>query len=402
MYHSAESIFEKELAAIAAAGLHKEERVITSRQGREVAVGGRTYLNFCSNNYLGLAGGEVVAEAARAAMDTYGFGLASVRFICGTQDVHRTLERETAAFLKMEDAILFSSCMMANMGIFNALLGSDDIILSDALNHASIIDGMRLAKAEKYIYKHMDMTDLERGLQEARGRRMRCIVTDGVFSMDGDITPLKEICDLAEKYDALVVVDDSHATGFVGANGRGTPEHCGVLGRVDAITSTYGKALGGAGGGYVAGRNLLVALLRERARTYLFSNSLPPAIAGAARAAIRFVAEHPELREQLWENTRYFRTRMKEAGFAVPASEHPIVPVMIGDAKKAKALAGALFDEGIYVIAFSHPVVPDGAARIRVQISAEHTREDLNLLVGAFVEKVSTVSDADETCLKSP
>ncbi len=384
MFTHAKKLFEVELSSIRSSGLSKTERVITSRQGRVVTVGGKEYLNFCANNYLGLAGSDAMVNAAKETLERYGFGLSSVRFICGTQDVHKELEKETAAFLGTDDAILYTSCMMANMGFFATFLTDADVILTDALNHASIIDGIRLSKAARHIFKHLDMNDLETGLKEHQDKRMRVIVTDGVFSMDGDIAPLKEICDLADEHDALVVVDDSHATGFMGAHGRGTPEHCGVQGRVDVITSTYGKALGGAAGGFVAGRKEIVAILRERSRTYLFSNSLPPVIAGAARFAIRYVSEHPEFQERLWENTRYFRQQMQTAGFQVPGSVHPIVPVMIGDAKRTQEMASAMFEKGIYVVSFSYPVVPEGKARIRVQISAEHTPEDIDRLVAAF------------------
>lgn len=384
MFGNYQKIFTDELVAIRDAGLSKTERVITSRQGRVVSVGGRDFLNFCSNNYLGIAGSDALVNAAKETLERYGFGLSSVRFICGTQDVHKELEKETAAFLETDDAILYTSCMMANMGFFGTFLTDADVIFTDALNHASIIDGIRLSKAARHIFKHLDMNDLEAGLKEHKDKRMRVIVTDGVFSMDGDIAPLKEICNLAERYDALVVVDDSHATGFMGEHGRGTPEHCNVVDRVDVITSTYGKALGGAAGGFVAGRKEIVALLRERSRTYLFSNSLPPVIAGTARFAIRYAREHPELQECLWENTRHFRNRMQEVGFQLPASVHPIVPVMIGDAKKSQQLAAHMLEEDIYVVSFSYPVVPEGKARIRVQISAEHTRDDIDRLVAAF------------------
>ena len=386
MYKSLKPIVEQELKNIEEAGLHKEERVITSRQGRTVQVNGKELLNFCANNYLGLAGSEEMVQAAKEALDKYGYGLSSVRFICGTQDVHKELEKKTAEFVGKEDAILYTSCMMANMGFFATFLGPEDVIISDALNHASLIDGIRLCKAEKAIFSHMDMADLEAKLKEHAGKRVRCIVTDGVFSMDGDVATLKEICDLADKYDALVVVDDSHATGFMGEKGRGTHEQCGVLDRVDVITSTYGKALGGATGGFVAGPKELISLLRERSRTYLFSNSWPPVVAATSLASISHIEQHPELREKLWENTRYFREKMQTAGFKVPESVHPIVPVMLGEAKKAKDMASAMLEEGIYVIAFSYPVVPEGAARIRVQISANHTKEDLDRVVDAFVK----------------
>ena len=386
MYTSAKKILEQELKDIAEAGLHKAEHLLSSRQGRAAVVDGKEILNFCTNNYLGLAGSDALVEAAKKALDQYGFGLSSVRFICGTQQVHKDLEKKTAEFLGMDDAILYSSCMAANIGFFAAFLGEQDVILSDALNHASIIDGIRACKSERYIFKHMDMQDLEQGLQQAQTKRIRCIVTDGVFSMDGDVAPLKAICDLADKYDALVVVDDSHATGFMGKRGRGTYEHAGVENRVDVVTSTYGKALGGANGGFIAGRKEIIDMLRERSRTYLFSNSLAPVIAGTSLFAIGYIQQHPELQEQLWENTRYFREQMKAAGFQIPESEHPIVPVMIGDPHKAQNMARAMFERGIYVVAFSYPVVPQGTDRIRVQISAAHSKEDINAIVRAFIE----------------
>ena len=386
MYASLKPILREELAEIHRSGLHKAERVITSRQGRLVCSEGREVLNFCSNNYLGLAGSDDMVAAARDALETFGFGLSSVRFICGTQDIHVDLERSTARFLGMDDAILYSSCMSANIGFFASFLTEGDAILSDALNHASIIDGIRMCKADLRVYRHMDMADLEAGLKETADRRVRCIVTDGVFSMDGDIASLADICDLAEKYEALVVVDDSHATGFMGEHGRGTDQHCGVEGRVDVITSTYGKALGGASGGFVAGHREIIDILRERSRTYLFSNSLPPVVAATSRYAVEYIEAHPELRRRLWDNTRYFRDRMQDVGFTVPQSVHPIVPVMLGDARKTQDMALAMLDEGIYVIGFSYPVVPQGAARIRVQISSDHTRADLDRAVQAFVK----------------
>ena len=386
MYNSLKPILQKELQKIHESGLHKAERVITSRQGRLIQTEGKEVLNFCANNYLGLAGSDEMVKAAEIALEKYGFGLSSVRFICGTQDIHKELEKKTAEFVGMDDAILYSSCMSANIGFFASFLGEEDVIFSDALNHASIIDGIRMCKAERFIFKHMDMECLEGGLRQMNEKRVRCIVTDGVFSMDGDIAPLKEICDLADKYDALVVVDDSHASGFMGERGRGTHEHCGVLQRVDVITSTYGKALGGASGGFVAGPKEVIDILRERSRTYLFSNSLPPVVAANSLFAIDYINTHPELRRKLWENTRYFRDKMKGAGFAVPVSVHPIVPIILGDAKKTQSIARAMLDEGIYVIGFSYPVVPEGAARIRVQISSDHTREDIDKLIEAFVK----------------
>ncbi len=385
MYTSVKKILEQELKTIAQAGLHKAEHVLSSMQNRIAVVDGKEVLNFCANNYLGLAGSSALVKAAKNALDQYGFGLSSVRFICGTQQVHKDLEKKTAEFLGMDDAILYSSCMAANIGFFATIFGEQDVILTDALNHASIIDGVRACKAERYIFKHMDMQDLEQGLQQAQAKRIRCIVTDGVFSMDGDIAPLKGICDLADKYDALVVVDDSHATGFMGENGKGTHELAGVEGHVDVITSTYGKALGGANGGFIAGKKEIVDILRERSRTYLFSNSLAPVIAGTSLFAIEYIQQHPELQQQLWENTRYFREQMKAAGFQIPEAEHPIVPVIIGDPHKTQQMAKAMFEQGIYVVAFSYPVVPQGTDRIRVQISASHTKDDIDKAVAAFI-----------------
>ncbi|MCH8986900.1 glycine C-acetyltransferase, partial [Patescibacteria group bacterium] len=353
--------------------------------GRTIRVEGREVLNFCANNYLGLAGSKVLIKVAQKALERYGFGLSSVRFICGTQDIHKNLEKKTAEFLGTEDAILYSSCMAANTGFFATFLDENDVILSDALNHASIIDGIRMCKAERYIFQHLDMADLKKGLKQTQNKRTRCIITDGVFSMDGDIAPLKDICDLAEKYNALVVVDDSHATGFMGEWGKGTHEYCTVEGRVDVITSTYGKAFGGANGGFIAGHKEIIDILRERSRTYLFSNSLAPVITATALFAIDYVKDHPELRSRLWENTYYFREKMKAAGFSVPKSVHPIVPIILGDAKKTQQVAKEMLNAGIYVVSFSYPVVPEDTARIRVQISSEHTHKDLDKTIEAFV-----------------
>ena len=386
MYTSLKPILEKELATIHSSGLHKAERVITSRQGRLIHAEGREVINFCANNYMGLAGSDEMVKAAQDALERFGFGLSSVRFICGTQDIHKELERSTADFVGTDDSILYSSCMSANIGFFASFLTEEDTILSDSLNHASIIDGIRMCRAGLRVFQHLDMSDLESGLQATRDKRVRCIVTDGVFSMDGDVAPLGNICDLAEKYDALVVVDDSHATGFMGKHGRGTHEHWGVDGKVDVITSTYGKALGGASGGYVAGHKEIIDILRERSRTYLFSNTLPPVVAATALFAINYIGDHPELRARLWENTHYFRKGMTQVGFTVPESVHPIVPVIIGDAQKTQQMAREMFDEGIYVIGFSYPVVPHGSARIRVQISSDHTHEDLDKAIDAFVK----------------
>ncbi|MEU5716815.1 glycine C-acetyltransferase [Streptomyces sp. NPDC020403] len=372
------------------AGLQKPERVIGTPQSATVAVtsGGRAgeVLNFCANNYLGLADHPEVVAAAHEALDRWGYGLASVRFICGTQEVHKELEQRLSAFLGQEDTILYSSCFDANGGVFETLLGPEDAVISDALNHASIIDGIRLSKAERYRYANRDMADLEEQLKKASGARRRLVVTDGVFSMDGYVAPLAEICDLADRYDAMVMVDDSHAVGFVGPGGRGTPELHGVMDRVDIITGTLGKALGGASGGYVAARAEIVALLRQRSRPYLFSNSLAPVIAAASLKVIDLLESAGDLRERLDANTALFRSRMSEEGFDILPGDHAIAPVMIGDAAKAGRMAELLLERGVYVIGFSYPVVPQGAARIRVQLSAGHSTEDVNRAVDAFVD----------------
>lgn len=371
-------------------GLLKPERVISSAQGALVSVtadGERSeVLNFCANNYLGLADHAEVVAAAEEALKQWGYGLASVRFICGTQEIHKQLEDRIASFVGQEDAVLFSSCFDANGGVFETLLDASDAVISDALNHASIIDGIRLSKASRYRYANRDMADLEAQLQQSQGARRRLIVTDGVFSMDGYIAPLQEICDLAEKYDAMVMVDDSHAVGFVGPEGRGTPELQGVMDRVDIITGTLGKALGGASGGYVAARQEIVELLRQRARPYLFSNSLAPVITAASLKVLEILETASELRDQLAENTRVFRSEMSAAGFDILPGEHAIVPVMIGDAAEAARMAELLLERGIYVIGFSYPVVPLGEARIRVQMSAAHSIEDVRVAVAAFKE----------------
>ncbi|PIR75809.1 MAG: glycine C-acetyltransferase [Candidatus Magasanikbacteria bacterium CG_4_9_14_0_2_um_filter_42_11] len=366
------------------AGLFKSQRVISTKQGSVILADGKELLNFCANNYLGLSGKEDLIDAAKKSLDEYGYGLSSVRFICGTQTIHTALEKQVAAFFHKEDAILFTSCWDANEGVFASLLTDQDAVISDALNHASLIDGIRLCKAERHVFKHMDMEDLEEQLKQTQEKHMRCIVTDGVFSMDGDIAPLKEICDLADKYDAFVVVDDAHASGFLGDTGRGAAEAAGVLDRVDVITTTFGKALGGATGGAVVASKEVVALLHQRARTTLFTNALPPVICGVTSYVLDYVDQHPELRETLWDNTRYFREKMASAGFTLPKSVHPIVPVIIGDAEPAMHMAEDMLAEGIYVIAFSYPVVPMGTARIRVQISASHTKEQIDQLVVAF------------------
>ena len=384
MYDDLRPILEKELVDIRSAGLWKEERIIESPQGREITVGGKKLLNFCSNNYLGLSGTEELRLASDAALTVWGFGLASVRFICGTQKLHKELEAATAKFLGTDDAVLYSSCFMANVGLFQTFFGEGDAIISDELNHASIIDAVRLSKAERQVFKHMDMVDLEEKLKAVEGKRLKVIATDGVFSMDGHVAPLSEICDLADKYHALVMVDDAHSTGVLGKTGRGTHEHAGVMGRVDFITGTFGKALGGAGGAFIATRREAAAFLRQRSRTYLFSNALDTGIAGVSLYVLKYVDEHPELRERLWGNVTLFREEMKKAGFSVSDAPHPITPIMVAEDKLANEMAKALLDEGIYVIGFSYPVVPKGKARIRVQISAAHTREDILKAVAGF------------------
>ena len=374
-----------EIERIRQDSLFKEERIITSPQGAHIKVTpGRDVLNFCANNYLGLANHPTIIAAAHKALDDHGFGLASVRFICGTQDLHKQLECTIARFLGFDDAILYSSCFDANGGLFETLLDEQDAIISDALNHASIIDGIRLCKAKRYRYRHADMDDLREQLIQAKDARTRLIATDGVFSMDGDIAPLQQIVALAREHDALVMVDDSHATGFVGKRGRGSPEHCGVEGKIDIITSTLGKALGGGSGGFVASGREVITMLRQRSRPYLFSNTLPPAIAGAGVAAFDLLDKADDLRGKLRENTAYFRERMKSAGFDIKPGEHPIVAVMLYESTVAQQLSAALLDLGIYVIGFFYPVVPKGQARIRVQISAAHGRADLDRAIAAF------------------
>ncbi|MDQ3405149.1 MAG: glycine C-acetyltransferase [Actinomycetota bacterium] len=374
------------LDEIRKAGLYKSERVITSPQQANVRVGGdETVLNFCANNYLGLADHPALIAAAKAGLDDWGFGMASVRFICGTQAPHKKLEERLSRFLGTEDTILYSSCFDANGGLFETLLTDQDVVISDELNHASIIDGIRLCKAGRARYRNRDMADLEAKLKDAAGARYRLIATDGVFSMDGYLAPLDEICALAEKYDALVMVDDSHAVGFMGATGRGTPEHFGVGDKIDVYTGTLGKALGGASGGYVSGRAEIVEMLRQRSRPYLFSNSLAPSITLASLAALDLIDSSGELLTRLRDNSALFRSRMTEAGFDLLDGEHPIIPVMIGDAAKAGELADLLLDQGVYVIGFSYPVVPHGKARIRTQMSAAHSTEDVNRAVDAFI-----------------
>ncbi|MFC5720799.1 glycine C-acetyltransferase [Streptomyces gamaensis] len=386
MFDSMRQHLREELREIRDAGLYKSERVITSPQSAAIGVADGKVLNFCANNYLGLADHPEMIAAAKTALDDWGFGMASVRFICGTQTPHKELESRISAFLGTEDTILYSSCFDANGGVFETLLTAEDAVISDELNHASIIDGIRLSKAARFRYRNRDMADLERCLKEASGARHKLIVTDGVFSMDGYIAPLDEICDLADRYGALVMVDDSHAVGFVGEEGRGTPELFGVTDRVDIITGTLGKALGGASGGYVAARAEIVELLRQRSRPYLFSNSLAPSIVGASLRVLELLAESGDRRERLRENTALFRSKMTDAGFDILPGEHPIAPVMIGDAAQASRMADALLEKGIYVIAFSYPVVPKGKARIRVQLSAAHSREDVLRTVEAFRE----------------
>jgi glycine C-acetyltransferase len=374
-----------ELSEIRSAGLFKEERVITSPQGSGIRVGdGNEVLNLCANNYLGLADDPRIVTAAKEALDRWGYGLASVRFICGTQDVHKQLEKRISGFLGTEDTILYSSCFDANGGLFETLLGDQDAVISDELNHASIIDGIRLSKARRLRYHNRDMADLENQLKASADARRRLIATDGVFSMDGYVAPLGEICDLAERHQAMVMVDDSHAVGFVGARGRGTPELHGVIDRIDIVTGTLGKALGGASGGYTSGRREIIDLLRQRSRPYLFSNSVAPAVAGASLKVLDLLESSDDLRARLRENTAWFRQRMTSLGFDILPGDHPIVPVMIGDAARATRMADLLLDKGIYVIGFSYPVVPVGKARIRTQVSAAHTREDLQAAVTAF------------------
>ncbi|MBB5850724.1 glycine C-acetyltransferase [Amycolatopsis umgeniensis] len=385
MYGAMRDDLKAGLAEIREAGLYKGERVIQGPQRASVSVADGDVLNFCANNYLGLADHPVLIKAAQEALDRWGFGMASVRFICGTQQPHKELEAKISEFLRTEDTILYSSCFDANAGLFETLLTDQDVIISDELNHASIIDGVRLCKAKRMRYRNRDVADLEARLKEASGARYRMIATDGVFSMDGYLAPLDEICALAERYDALVMVDDSHAVGFTGPTGRGTPELFGVQDKVDVLTGTLGKALGGASGGYTSGRAEIVEMLRQRSRPYLFSNSLAPSITAAALATLELLDESSELLGKLRANTELFRRRMTEAGFDLLPGEHPIIPVMIGDAAKAGKMADLLLDQGIYVVGFSYPVVPHGKARIRTQMSAAHSTDDVNRAVDAFV-----------------
>ena len=375
------------LAEIDRAGLLKPEHVLTTPQGARIAVGtGRPVLNLCANNYLGLAAHPAIIAAAHAALDRWGYGLASVRFICGTQTIHKELEARLSAFLGTDDTILYPSCFDANGGLFETLLSAEDAVISDELNHASIIDGIRLCKAQRFRYRNNDLADLAARLDEAAGARFKLIATDGVFSMDGTIANLRGICDLADRHNALVMVDDSHAVGFLGRRGRGTPEHCGVSGRIDLLTGTLGKALGGASGGYTSGRRALIDLLRQRSRPYLFSNTLAPAVAAASIAALDVLAASTELRDRLEANTRFFREELTRAGLSLKPGTHPIVPVMIGDAALAQRVSARLLEKGVYAVGFFFPVVPHGTARFRTQVSAGHSREDLAFAVAAFAE----------------
>ena len=383
------SHIEAQLTATKEEGLYKVERVISSQQQADIETqDGSHVINFCANNYLGLANHPDLIDAAKSGLDSHGFGMASVRFICGTQDIHKSLETKISDFLGTEDTILYPSCFDANGGLFETILGPEDAIVSDALNHASIIDGVRLSKAKRYRYANNDMQALEEQLKQARadGARFILIATDGVFSMDGIIANLKGVCDLADKYDAMVMVDDCHATGFLGDNGRGSHEYCDVMGRVDIITGTLGKALGGASGGYTSGKKAVIDWLRQRSRPYLFSNSVAPPIVSASLKVFDMMANGHELREQLWRNAAHFRTRMEEAGFTLAGKDHPIIPVMLGDAKLANDMANKLMSKGVYVIGFSYPVVPKGQARIRTQMSAAHTLEHVDKAVDAFIE----------------
>jgi glycine C-acetyltransferase len=389
MYDQFKTKLQQELQSIEDAGLFKRERIITSPQSAEITIaGGQKVLNFCANNYLGLSSHPRVLEAAKAAIDTHGFGMSSVRFICGTQDIHKTLERKISEFLGTEDTILYAAAFDANGGVFEPIFGPEDAIISDALNHASIIDGVRLCKAMRYRYEHNNMHDLENQLKDAvaKGAQQKIIVTDGVFSMDGTIAQLDKIVELAEKYEALIMSDECHSTGFMGKTGRGVHEHCGVMGKIDIITGTLGKALGGASGGFTSGKKEIIELLRQRSRPYLFSNTLAPSITGASIAVFDLLSETTELRDVLEENTSYFRSKMTEAGFDMKPGTHPIVPVMLYDAVLSQKMSEKLLEKGIYVIGFYYPVVPKGQARIRVQISAGHTRAHLDQAIAAFVE----------------
>lgn len=388
MFSQYKDILQKELQSIEEAGLYKKERIIETPQGAEIKANGKEVINFCANNYLGLSSHPKVIDAAKKTLDEWGYGMSSVRFICGTQTIHKTLEEKIAKFLGTEDTILYAACFDANGGVFEPLINETDAIISDELNHASIIDGVRLCKAMRYRYKHNDMAELEEHLKDAKakGAKQIIICTDGAFSMDGTIADLKSICDLADKYEAMVMVDECHCSGFLGKTGRGSIEHCGVMGRVDIITGTLGKALGGAMGGFTSGRKEIIELLRQRSRPYLFSNSLAPSIVGGSIAVMDLLTETTELRDRLEENTKYFRDKMTAAGFDIKPGVHPIVPIMLYDAKLAQDMAAKLMDEGIYVIGFFFPVVAKGKARIRVQLSAAHTREHLDKCINAFTK----------------
>src|SRR5690242_8954787 len=388
MFDLGRAVYQGTLDEIRAQGLYKEERVITSPQGARIAANGKEVINFCANNYLGLSSHPRVTDAAKKAIDTHGYGMSSVRFICGTQDIHKELEQKISSFLGMEDTILYAAAFDANGGVFEPLLGAQDAIISDELNHASIIDGVRLCKAMRYRYKHNDMADLEKQLQDAKaaGANQIMIVTDGAFSMDGTIAQLDKICDLADKYEALVMTDECHSTGFIGKTGRGVPEYCGVIGRVDVITGTLGKALGGASGGFTSGRKEIVEMLRQRSRPYLFSNTLAPSIVGASIEVFNMLSATTALRDKLEQNTKYFRSEMTKAGFDIKPGEHPIVPIMLYEAPLAQQFAEKLLEKGIYVIGFFFPVVAKGQARIRVQISAAHDKHHLDKAIKAFTE----------------
>lgn len=386
MYSTLKPVLQRELEEISAAGLFKTERIISSPQGADIIANGKEVINFCANNYLGLSSNAKVIEAAKRTIDSRGYGLSSVRFICGTQDIHKTLENKISEFLGTEDTILYAAAFDANGGVFEPLLNEQDAIISDELNHASIIDGVRLCKAQRFRFKHNNMEELEKVLKETQHLRHRMVVTDGVFSMDGTIAQLDKIADLADKYKALIMIDECHASGFMGKNGRGTHEHHNVIGRIDIITGTLGKALGGAMGGFTSGHKEIIDILRQRSRPYLFSNSLAPGIVGASIAVIDMLSETTSLRDKLWENTKYFRTKMTEAGFDIKPGEHPIVPIMLYEAKLAQDFAAKLLDEGIYVTGFFYPVVAKGNARIRVQLSAAHEQHHLDKAVAAFIK----------------
>ncbi|MBK6988950.1 MAG: glycine C-acetyltransferase [Bacteroidetes bacterium] len=386
MYDTLKPVLQKELEEIKSAGLYKQERIISSPQGADIIANGKPVINFCANNYLGLSSHPKVIEAAKKAIDTHGYGMSSVRFICGTQDIHKELEAKISSFLGTEDTILYAAAFDANGGVFEPLLNEQDAIISDELNHASIIDGVRLCKAQRMRYKHNNMEELEKVLIETQNLRHRMIVTDGVFSMDGTIAQLDKICELADKYNALIMIDECHASGFMGKTGRGTHEHRNVMGRIDIITGTLGKALGGAMGGFTSGKKEIIELLRQRSRPYLFSNSLAPSIVGASIAVIDMLQETTELRDKLWENTKYFREQITKAGFDIKPGEHPIVPIMLYEAKLAQDFASKLLEEGIYVVGFFYPVVAKGNARIRVQISAGHDKSHLDKAIAAFTK----------------